>query len=95
MLSFCNNAGPAFIFGILSCLFPTKRPLFMLYCIHILSAIFVGTIIPSSQCKNASAQIRLPQMHINVIESAVKTMALISAWVIVFRIILSCIFESF
>ena len=31
LLSFCNNAGPAFIFGILNCLFPTSLPLWVLY----------------------------------------------------------------
>ena len=88
MLAFCNNAGPAFLFGILGCLFPTVLPLWSLYIIHILSAVFVGILLPEKSVDMCSlrpkATLTLPQ----ALESSIKTMASVCGWIIVFRIIL-------
>lgn len=88
MLGFCNNAGPAFLFGILGSLFPTALPLWWLYIIHILSAVFVGILLPgksSAVCNLRSKTVpTLPQ----ALEASIRTMASVCGWVIVFRIIL-------
>ena len=42
MLGFCNNAGPAFIFGMVSSLFSAPVVAWMIWVIHILSALLVG-----------------------------------------------------
>lgn len=91
LLGFCNNAGPAFLFGIASHLFPTLRPIWYLFFIHILSAIFVGLLIPGKSdytCKiKPNGNITL----IQAIEESIKTMSLVCSWIIIFKIILSFI----
>ena len=88
MLAFCNNVGPAFLFGILSVLFPCTLPLWGLYIIHILSAIIVGIILPEKSVDictlQPKASLTLPQ----ALESSIKTMASVCSWIVVFRIIL-------
>ena len=89
MLGFCSNAGPSFIFGIVGGLFSSVTPVFLLWGIHIISAILVGVILPkstdsSSGRSNSTAPIALPQ----AIESAIRAITSVCGWVVVFRIIL-------
>jgi sporulation integral membrane protein YlbJ len=87
MLGFCNNAGPAFIFGMVGSLF--DRPLipWLLWGIHIVSGFLVGCILPGksrSSCRpTQGSPITIPQ----ALEKSVKTMALVCGWVIVFRVV--------
>lgn len=56
MLAFCNNSGPAFIFGIVgSGLFGNGKIGLMLYVIHILSAVLVGVFFRFTGGKASSA----------------------------------------
>ena len=89
MLGFCNNAGPAFIFGILSRLFSTAAPLWTLFIIHILSATLVGIILPrkSQRCCNI-----IPNREVSItkaIEESIKSLASVCCWIILFRILLA------
>lgn len=88
MLGFCNNAGPAFLFGILGGLFESKVVLWGLLFIHITSAILVGMIIPGKSHKKCASfkakSISLPA----AIEASVRTMALVCGWVILFRVVM-------
>lgn len=87
MLGFCNNAGPAFLFGILGPYFSDKLHLWLLWGIHILSAVLVAVLLPGgSSDGNRNAKfhrITIPE----ALEKAVKTMAIICGWVVLFRII--------
>lgn len=89
MLGFCNNAGPAFIFGMVGSLF--DRPLipWLLWGIHIVSSILVGCILPGRSKRSCqltqSSTITVPQ----ALEKSLKTMALVCGWVIVFRVMLA------
>ncbi len=88
MLSFCNNAGPAFIFGFLSPLFENKSILFLLWGIHVLSAVLTSLIlpsVPSGICKTRPA--KAPSV-VSAMDSALKSTALVCGWVIVFRVII-------
>jgi len=88
MLGFCNNAGPAFLFGMLSPLFVNPVVPWTLWGIHILSACIVGFLLPSQEdsiCEIAKAEpITLPQ----ALQNAVKIMAAVCGWVVLFRILL-------
>lgn len=87
MLGFCNNAGPAFIFGISSSLFPFHISL-TIWVIHILAAILTGYII---QCKNETCISTTEKNEITVsqvLNNAIKTMASICGWIILFRVII-------
>ena len=89
MLGFCNNAGPAFIFGMVSCLFESSGPCWALWFIHIVSAIIVGILLPG--CANGYYK------HTEVsggtfltdVEKSTKTMAVVCCWVILFRVLIN------
>lgn len=88
MLGFCNNAGPAFIFGIVSFLF--ERPIipWVIWCIQILSAILVGIILPGDPHETCQLSKSHPLSFTVVMQNGIKTMSMISAWVIFFKMIL-------
>lgn len=89
MLGFCSNAGPAFIFGMGSCLFERKSVLWILWGIHIVSALLVGIILPNKRRTNC----KLPQeKHMTIphaLNKAVRTTASVCGWVVIFRVLLA------
>lgn len=91
MLGYCNNVGPSFIFGILGGLFSSIMAAWSLLIIQILSSIIVGAVLPCK--KSSSCNINTAQMlRISVIlEESVKTMSIVCAWVIIFRMVLQYI----
>ena len=89
MLPICNNAGPAFLFGILGSVFPAKWMLWVLWAIHILSAICVAPLLPKSpSAARRSFTIKSPTLT-ESLKQAVVTMGYICGWVILFRLILA------
>lgn len=89
MLGFCNNAGPAFLFGVIGQMFQSPLIPWILWIIHLLSALLTAWLIPahSESAVNIkeSGQISLP----TALERAVKTMGLICGWVILFRVVVA------
>ena len=89
MITFCNNAGPAFIFGILSGKFTSPAAPWLLWAIHICSAIFVGILLPGDlQGQHVSSSCR----HLSLTElmtQALRAMALVCGWVIIMRMVLT------
>lgn len=91
LLTFCNNAGPAFLFGIIAPMFSEIKTAWLLWGMHILSALIVGIVTadrPSAASPTLSREISLTQS----LEQAVRNMAMICGWVVLFRIIL-CFLE--
>ena len=90
MLAFCNNAGPAFIFGMVSQLFDSVAVGWYLWLITILSSIFVAVSVPGKCTRqNRIAAERKPISFPQVITDAVKAMSNVCAWVLLFRIVLT------
>lgn len=88
MLAFCNNAGPSFIFGFLSPMFENKWLLVVLWSIHILSAMLTGIIYPRvPHSESTVTPARIPSVS-EAMESALKSIALVCGWVIIFRVII-------
>ena len=86
LLTFCNNAGPAFLFGIVSAQFDEKRMVFALLIIHILAALWTGALLAGRE--NRHAQLQIHQNSIpEILSRNVKTMAVICGWIILFRIL--------
>ena len=86
LLHFCNNAGPAFLFGIVSAQFEEKSMVWALFIIHILAALWTGVlyrVVPSAEAELHSQNSSIPQ-HLN---RSVKAMAVICGWIILFRIL--------
>ena len=89
LLGFCSNAGPAFLFGIVSHLFSSARTVWVLWGIHILSALMAGMLLPgkrSSQVRSRPTRgITLPA----ALQQAVQVMASVCGWIVLFRVIIT------
>jgi len=88
MLGFCSNAGPAFLFGMLAPLFQEIGIIWALWGIHILSGLLVGCVLPGNTdetCEvDGCGNITLVQST----QKAVKVMASVCGWVVVFRVVI-------
>lgn len=89
MLSFCNNAGPAFLFGMASSLFPYGWMPWALWCIHILSAFLVALLIPGKPEPAIAPGSTKPLTVTASMTQAVRIMAQVCGWVMVFRVIIA------
>lgn len=88
MLGFCCNAGPAFLFGMLSPLFRDKWILWVLWAVHIASALITGCILPGENAVDAKIPTGTPLTISDSLGKAVKTMGLVCGWVVAFRVLL-------
>ena len=89
MLAFCSNAGPAFLFGMVSPIFPSQWYVWVLWLIHILSAILTALTIPASGNKSVSISSPGEISVSQALSGALRTTALVSGWVILFRIFIA------
>ncbi len=89
MLGFCNNAGPAFIFGMAGSLFSRAYVPWVLWLIHIASALFVGMLLPGRANGSCCPVGKSEGTFLKDIEKSVKTMANVCCWVILFRVVIS------
>ena len=89
MLSYCSNAGPAFIFGMAGALFSSASVGWIMWGIQITSALITGVLIPGKSnrtCKNIETKaIKFTEIMI----IALKAMATVCGWIIVFRVLLN------
>lgn len=88
-LGFCNNAGPAFIFGICSVLFQDVSAAWVIWGIHILSALAVGNILPAAEQRSANI---MSTQRISLAKSMTKaTTAILGVcgWIILFRVVIA------
>lgn len=89
MLGFCSNAGPAFMFGMLTPMFRSPIIPWLIWGLHVGGALLVGNLLPGDaqeRCiieKGETAS--LPQS----LRNAIRNMAMVCGWVMVFRIILA------
>lgn len=89
MSIFCNNAGPSFIFGIVSMLFPSIKTLFLIWAVQIASAIITGIILNR---KMPSHQDQSPKHYHakNLIRDACNAMMNVCSTIVLFRVLLEC-----
>ena len=88
MASFCNNAGPAFIFGILGPLFPDQSWVWALWVIQVISGVLTGCILSGSSGTSVKMNQRYSVTITTALSGGVRSMALVSGWVILFRMVL-------
>ena len=88
MLAICNNCGPAFLFGVAGVLFRQPIVSWILFFIHIFSAIFVGMIIPGmpGQCISKTTGILSP---VQALWQSLRAVAGACGWVILFRVLIA------
>ncbi len=88
MLGFCCNAGPAFLFGMLSALFAEKWVLWVLWAVHIISALITGFILPGGNAGAAKIPTSTPLSISESLGKGVKTIGLVCGWVVAFRVLI-------
>lgn len=89
MLSFCSNAGPAFLFGMVSSLFSSLWIPWLLWAIHIVSAILVSLIIPADSRHTVQTPNSTDISLSMALRSAIQVMATVCGWVTLFRVIVT------
>ena len=95
MLGFCNNAGPAFIFGVCAVLFSAPGIGWLIFMIQLLSAILCGIIIPGKKAAVSKIVQEGSTSFVSNLNSAIRSMAGICGWIICFRVVLSYIERYF
>ena len=88
MLGFCNNAGPAFLFGIFSVIFSNPVIPWVLWAVHIASALLVGYILPGNTAEICRIKPRTQVSIHTSLQNTIKTISIICGWILLFRIII-------
>lgn len=89
MLGFCSNAGPAFLFGIAARNFTQPVTGWILWLIHILSAIIVSIVLPGKSNQSLSIPEESAISMQEALKKCIKTMALVCGWILLFRILIA------
>lgn len=87
LLGYCNNAGPALIFGISASMFSSKIAPFILWGIHILSALVTGYLLPRPNAEPIRWIEREGISLTKSLKTGLHTCAITCGWIIVFKII--------
>ena len=85
LLSFCSNAGPSFLFGIISGFFPDRKMIWMLWMIHVISAVITAMIIPAKKTERFVPQDNKYISEKSILFPAVRAMCIVCCWVALFR----------
>lgn len=89
MLSFCNNAGPSFLFGMASVFFTRGRTVWALWGFHILGALAAAWLFPCGDAGHIKPPDGNDIFITAVLKKAITAMAVICGWVIIFRVVIS------
>lgn len=89
MMGFCNNPGPAFLFGICGPMFPDLWIVWVLWGVVILSAALTAAWLPSEQDRPLILRQKSATTLPKALESAVKTAGIVCGWVVLFRILIA------
>ncbi len=85
MLAFCNNCGPAFVFGIVAQFFNNMSTVWIIWGIHILSALLVGITVPGNATNYDVKEVRDLSVS-QVLRRSLSVMAQVCSWVVLFRV---------
>ena len=88
MLAFCNNCGPAFLFGVAGTLFQDSNVPWILFTIHLISAFIVGVILPGEPSRCMPRKSKSPSA-VQALWQSIKGLASVCGWVVLFRVLLS------
>lgn len=93
MMGFCNNAGPAFLFGLISGMFTDAYITWIIWLIQILSSLLVGVLLPmKSHNKIIPSSVNAVSVQ-QAMKTSIINIANICGWVIWFRVILHLLFR--
>lgn len=92
MLSFCNNCGPAFLFGMAAALFDEVWICWVLWAIQIISALITAVIVPGRTARSKRITSGTSTTFVQALDKALRVMASVCGWVVIFRVVI-CFFE--
>ncbi len=95
MLGFCSNAGPAFLFGLLSAAFSRPIISWFLWGVHIVSALIVGWLLPGGTTNKCILQQQEAITVTKALHNAIRNLAAVCGWVILFRLMLDFLSKWF
>ena len=95
LLLFCNNPGPAFIFGVLGCVFDQVTTLWAIWLIQILSSILTAILLKSNEQSVPTPTRANKKTFIQIFNDALHTTATICGWIILGKVLLSFINKWF
>ena len=88
LLRFCSQAGPSFLFGIVSARVGGVREGWILWGIQVLSALSVAWLLPMEP-DHYTPRNRAERKNNNLMTSALSAMASVCGWVILFSVVIS------
>ena len=88
LLAFSSNVGPSFLFGMVSGFFPRISMIWLLWFIHLLSAVLTSAAIPFEKPVHQVNPLPQKPDDTSIIWSAAKSMCLVCCWVMLFCMIL-------
>lgn len=89
MMVICNLAGPAFLFGIVGSQFSSVSVAWMLWMIHVLSALFTAAMLPKPIQQFTSVRRGTPISVTEAVSRSIRVMATVCGWIVLFRVILA------
>lgn len=89
MLTFCSNAGPAFLFGVVATQFTNVVTIWIIWFIHIYSSILVGMIYRKDDSAAPITIKKSPVSLTQALRRSVEVMAYVCGWIILFRVLIS------
>ena len=88
MVVICNNCGPAFLFGMTATLFDDRWIPWLLWAVQIVSSCITARIL-SGKCSPVGRATGTRVTLIQALDRALKVMASVCGWVILFRVVLT------
>lgn len=85
LLAYCNNAGPSFLFGIIAPFFPDRGMIWLLWGIHVLSAMLTAQLFCCREAAAAAACFPSEITITTALQNALRAMGLVCGWVVLFR----------
>ena len=92
LMGFCNNAGPAFIFGLTITLFQAKWLPWLIWGIQIASSILVSITLPKEKhTTHITSKIHEKRTLTQVMLNCIRSVTMVCAWVVFFRSIIALV----
>lgn len=88
LLGYCSNAGPAFIFGVTGLLFTSPWIPFLLWMIHIFSALLTGYLLPRPEQKSVTLSHSPHTGIVAALRNSVLVCVSVCSWVVTFKLLL-------
>jgi len=85
LLAFCNNAGPAFIFGVAGPTFQNQFAPWGIWLVQIISALITGSLLPATEQSYAKNSVTTTVTLSKAIITAIKALACVCGWILLFR----------